>query len=176
MWCKVSYFINDILISVFLQDNLTQVKLSVHQTSVVSEVKSRRKLNGHIVEFFQVCAGDINCKIKIEVFNVLEDAASVVHFNHGELTARQFVNETVKCSYNIRVSLKVDPVFDVFVILNLPDNELCPKIFVEDNESLVRHAVLDLSIIRMRTCFKSSNNVKRCLPQPCLRKHVASKS
>jgi len=130
----------------------------VHEASVVSEVKSCGKLNGYIVEFFQVCAGDINCKIKVEAFNVLEDATTVVDFNHGELTARQFVDETVKCSYDIRVSLKVDPVFDVFVILNLPDNEFFPEIFVEDNESLVGHAVLDLSNIRMRTSFKSSNN------------------
>ena len=159
----------------------------MNKTCIMGKVKSSCKLNRNIVERLEVGARNVNCQVKIEPFDVLEDASWVVYFNHGELAAWHFVDETVKCSDDVWVSLQVDPILDVLFIMYLPHYELCSEIFVIDNKSSIRHDVLNLLTGKMvvkQYCLKSSNEwnnlvvrvEEEYLRRLCLREHANSNS
>jgi len=59
-----------------------------------------------------------------------EDIASIVRLDHGEVTSRHFVSETVEGSNYVRMRLGIDPASDVFIVWDLPDHKLLSEVLV----------------------------------------------
>ena len=73
----------------------------------------------------------------MKTLDVVVNSATIIDFHHRKLMARHLVSETVKCSNDVAMSLKIDPIFDVFFIRDLSDDELLSEFFMINDESRI---------------------------------------
>ena len=110
----------------------------------MGEVQPLGQLNRYVENVLDVAPRHINRQVKVKSLDVLEDASTVVGLDHRKVALGRLLNETVKRGYNIRMRLKVDPLGDVFLVGDLPNDELLPKILMVDDKRRIAHHVLDL--------------------------------
>ena len=133
---EVRDLVHDVFVFSF-KDDLAEVELSVDEARIVGKVQALRQLDCHVVNVLDVRPRHIDRQIKIESFDVLEDAAAVMGLDHGEVAATDFFPETVEGGRDVRVRLQVDPLRDVLRILDLANDKLLTKVLVIDNEGVL---------------------------------------
>ena len=134
----------DYVVVFLLEDHFAQVELPVDETRVVGEVEALGQLDGHVVDHLDVGARHVDRKVQVQALDMLEDVSAVIGLDHGEVSAAHHVGETVEGRDDVRVSLQLDPLCDVFGVGHLPDDELLTEVFVVDHEGRVANHVFDL--------------------------------
>jgi len=110
----------------------------------VSKVDGSGELNSDVVDQLEVAAGHVHAQIELELFDVLVHVSAVGHLGHDKLVAGVGVHELVKCSYNVRVGLNINPFLDILNFRNFFQEKLLPEVLMVHDESGRIDDTLDL--------------------------------
>ena len=78
---EVRDLVHDVL-TLGLQNDLAQIKLTVNKARVVGKIEALSQLDDDVINGFDVRSRHIDCQIEVLTLNVAEDVASIVVFNH----------------------------------------------------------------------------------------------
>ena len=99
----------------------------------MSKVHGLSELDRNIIDLFDVGTWHVDRQVQVQRLDVLVDVAAVVGLRHRKLAVTDIVCETVKSCGNIRMDLQVDPSSDIFLLVNLAQDELLSKVLVVDH-------------------------------------------
>jgi hypothetical protein len=138
------------MLVVVLNLNFAEVKVSMHQTGIVSRIESSCHLNRGIKDQLTELPGHIHRQIKLQRPDVVKHRSAVLKFSYGEPKPRFLIIKAFKRGANVRVSIHVNPLVNVFALSNLLQSELLSEVLVESGKACLGQDARDLKYLSSR--------------------------